>query len=1012
MTAQIWSTLLQSVFGPFGKRKRRSLWAPDGACVQHTEQLEQRIHLSAAGTSTSAAWPALLPNAGPNSDATQVAADLQFPGGTETPPAVPSAVPPGRPLLGNPHSGPTSGNSFLGAITGSLMTTGDGWGILGGGGQTSGGGITHGVWGSVTGGTTGGIWGTTGGGTTGGRENNQAATVSIMELDNEAMEGPYTESLLDQADFRLVRTGGNIASPLDVYIRCSGTATADVDYFLAGFDRLPLDTGRFGPEQDLFRVTFQAFEYTLNLLLITRVDQHFEAEESALVTIARNPQFPNMYTVSSNDTAKATIFDATADLDITRAPEGDWMSESGEDLRGACFFVNSDFDARQTVSDMNFYGQSRSGFAHAEDDVLSLRVTSHLLEEHDSLAGIGDDYFSLDWTNFNIRVYRYNESPVAGEILWTQVVPGHRFHLDEQESVGFRVEGTAAGLSQISLSWGSPLRGQPQHHFDRVLSTCWDADLDIDSNNNNATQFPERNDWEELLEDHDYGIGKIIYQHPEASIPGEPETGNFVPAVFSVQPARPDVRVRFRFPGVDGESGIIRVWTESPQIPGGLIDKPFAEGGHRLTSGNLYTLDQLAAVQALWVEAVDADSAHNTMAGTELGRPDDRISMDLLLQGEDETELLGTDEVRYLVTEHPDTLYPNLVFHHSSRYWANENVNTAITLRDALISRAIYDLEDLPEYGLELLGRSEMLNLGLPANLVTAISALQQKDYGLKMGLYLDYLEADGPGLVVAFAGTELGIPDILCDIVQGLGLSGTDWINGAKLERQYFDAMTITNLVIKTLSRNRMPIRATGHSLGGGLASAVSVASFPDAIPANTFNAAGLHRNTITHRDENGYLTDGPVTPPAFHRYEIEKIGAGVINAFAMRYDALTFLQDNLGRLPVIGKIPVSLGRRVTLDGPFDEELEFEANALKRCLASQPQPFRREPLALFLLRYNAWVTQTIGTLLAPGSRMAAHHTIRYLHYALMVEQKQVPLPSRKRIFDIFGCRDPDGRKP
>lgn len=1012
MAAQHWSTLLQFVFRSRRQRKRRSLWGPDSACIQQTEQLEQRLHLSATGTNTAAEWPDLLPDAGPTSSAAAAPSDrLIFSGSGNS-----SAAPPAAPHSDPPHTGTASGQSLFSAVAGPSTTAGYGWGI---GGRATVGGVTHGVWGAVTGGVWGGNWGTTGGsnGTTGhantgeGR-NNSATTVSMLQVDEEALEGPYTESKLDEARFRLVRTGGNIGSPLDVYLRCSGSAIANLDYYLADTMRLPLEQGRYGPEQNLMRVTFQPFEHTLDLLLITKMDHQFEADESARITIARHPQFPGSYTISTADTFTAKIIDATADLDITRAPDGSWLSESAEDLRGAYFPVNSDFDARRLISDMNYYGQSRSGFASREDDVLSLRVTSHLLKEHDAVPGIGYDQFSLDWTNLNIRVYRYNESPVPGEVLWTQIVPGHRFALDLEQSLEFRVEGTAPGLSQIFLNWGSSLHGDRQQIFDRVLSTCWETDLDIDSNNNDATGFPQRNDWEELLENHDYGIGKLIYQHPADNRGDVPGTEEFIPAVFSIQPASPDVRVRFRFPGADGESGIIRIWTESPTIPGGLIDKPFAEGGHRLTSDTLYTLDQLAAVQALWIEALDADSAHSTMAGTELGRPDDRLSMDVLLQQGETTELLATDEVRYLVTEHPDTLYPNLVFHHSNRYWASEQVNTAITLRDALISKAIYDLEDLPEYGLELLGQSEMLNLGLSANVVRAISALQQEDYGLKMALYLDYLQADEPGLVVAFAGTELGIPDILCDIVQGLGLSGTEWINGAKLERQYFDAMTITNLIIKTLGNQLSSIRATGHSLGGGLASAVSVASHPRTISANTFNAAGLHRNTITRRDEDGNLTEIPIVPPAFNRYEIEKIGAGVINAFALEYDALTFLQDNLGELPVIGKIPVALGRRITLDGPFDQELEFDADALRRNLESQPEPHRGEPFSVFLLRFNAWVTRTLGTLLAGGARMAAHHTIRYVQYALMVQQQQAPLPSRKRIFDIFGFRDPDGRKP
>ena len=77
------------------------------------------------------------------------------------------------------------------------------------------------------------------------------------------------------------------------------------------------------------------------------------------------------------------------------------------------------------------------------------------------------------------------------------------------------------------------------------------------------------------------------------------------------------------------------------------------------------------------------------------------------------------------------------------------------------------------------------------------------------------------------------------------------------------------------------------GHSLGGGLASAAAVASNGNAT---TFNAAGLHNNTITA----GGRTNGAVT------------------AIRVKGEALTALQESTPLPDAYGQ------RKVSLDPPF----------------------------------------------------------------------------------------------
>ncbi len=106
-------------------------------------------------------------------------------------------------------------------------------------------------------------------------------------------------------------------------------------------------------------------------------------------------------------------------------------------------------------------------------------------------------------------------------------------------------------------------------------------------------------------------------------------------------------------------------------------------------------------------------------------------------------------------------------------------------------------------------------------------------DEGLEWGLYVN---KDGVK-IVAFAGTDPADlkGDILQDLIQGSGFVGA----------QYRDGMNIA-----------LEIRAdfyTGHSLGGGIAAASALATDAKAV---TFNAAAVHRNTISRNAYAGQIT------------------------------------------------------------------------------------------------------------------------------------------------------------
>lgn len=101
---------------------------------------------------------------------------------------------------------------------------------------------------------------------------------------------------------------------------------------------------------------------------------------------------------------------------------------------------------------------------------------------------------------------------------------------------------------------------------------------------------------------------------------------------------------------------------------------------------------------------------------------------------------------------------------------------------------------------------------------------LADKASGFQAGLY-----TNGQQVILAFAGTN-DRHDVMTDILQGIGCDTV----------QYNQAVVLATQVKKRFG-NKLVI--TGHSLGGGLASAAALATNTFAV---TFNAAGLASNTI----------------------------------------------------------------------------------------------------------------------------------------------------------------------
>ncbi|MFM7833678.1 MAG: hypothetical protein ACKPJD_17935, partial [Planctomycetaceae bacterium] len=206
--------------------------------------------------------------------------------------------------------------------------------------------------------------------------------VSIEALDKQMFEGPYTKSRLDEGVLRLTRTGSTVL-PLQVKVELTGKATAHVDYRVADMQRdfldLPPSMGNEVPNAIL---TIPAGKASLDFKLIASADHQFETPEFIMATVVSGPQ--GGYTPADADEADLMLTDATADIDMSfSATNMNWLDDIQEDDWGSVLYKNSDFDAGQYDSDMVWYAEKSTTLASDENDVVRLRVQSHIKPEHD-----------------------------------------------------------------------------------------------------------------------------------------------------------------------------------------------------------------------------------------------------------------------------------------------------------------------------------------------------------------------------------------------------------------------------------------------------------------------------------------------------------------------------------------------------------------------------------------------------------------------------------------------------
>jgi hypothetical protein len=509
------------------------------------------------------------------------------------------------------------------------------------------------------------------------------------------------------------------------------------------------------------------------------------------------------------------------------------------------------------------------------------------------------------------------------------------------------MEANAAVTGTVTLQAMPVLNTNAPSGSDSVKVTTLFIDLDIDSdnyNNNNPSLgtrvMPERSEREENYEVHDYGLGKVIipnwgdsdndkildcwdgYQqgsYNQTALVNGARSELFYPIVLEIPQGitLADMRIKIDYsfasvtptngtnnPPANG-NGTIRIWTKNG---------PSARNAITITAGGdlvmptgtsiSYTPTQLGFTESnrvivLYVEGVTENTVtyykendwKNVYQNT---KPTTSIKVIL----EYNNTFLVEDEVRYIVS-HSDPKKSK-----TASFWYH--VLAHEEFRQAFASSAIYSREDLPRFGMQLLQYEQLTDMGIdyetkqlllnkiPGDMWTTI--VGQKAPGFNAGIYYDHINGKA---ILTFAGSD-DYGDWITDAAQGIAISTQQHAYAMKVAEKllilYGSGTAYTSLAQSTPGKPTK-IMITGHSLGGGLASAATIVS---GFSANTFNAAGITDMTIalansTRLDANYLMLQNP---------------KALINAYITENDILDAGQWGIGLQ--------ALGNRIILEDEY----------------------------------------------------------------------------------------------
>lgn len=235
------------------------------------------------------------------------------------------------------------------------------------------------------------------------------------------------------------------------------------------------------------------------------------------------------------------------------------------------------------------------------------------------------------------------------------------------------------------------------------------------------------------------------------------------------------------------------------------------------------------------------------------------------------------------------------------------------TNRNALFAADVYNATPSPPPGTRVATDRDLDRLGITRDMLE-----QPGQSSFRARVYV----SGTPGneqYTVAFRGTQDG-NDWKANLQQGIGQDSPHYRSALAIGRQ--------------IARSGADVEMTGHSLGGGLASAAALAS---GRHADTFNAAGLHDHTINQA--NGIARAAGQ-------------GSGAVDNYRVPGEILTHVQEGGDRLigglfgGIIGAIvvdaPPAVGRQHELQlvvpdgkGFFAEHSRIDRHGMDWVLAS-----------------------------------------------------------------------------
>ncbi len=452
-----------------------------------------------------------------------------------------------------------------------------------------------------------------------------------------------------------------------------------------------------------------------------------------------------------------------------------------------------------------------------------------------------------------------------------------------------------------------------------------EADLNIDSDNNDGYGKPDHSDQEEYLEDNPYGLGKLIlpnwedtngdqvldcwdgyYNDDYSGHQGASASCNFsqititlpegidyntaeIELIYSLASPTPTRAGSIYFTSSLYQSGkgAIRIWTKNGMAS--RIGTSVNDGGD-LVCPNVRILASSLGFNAtnrtvtLYVEGVIQNNGSRNYSQVLGGavRPTDSIKLEVYPLGRN-SDLVIKDTVNYIVADEKSFYYQLL---------AHEE------LRAALASDAVYGPTDMQKYCMQLItDEGQLTTLGFTQE-QTQLLLHGDSSSGFYAGIYHDYISGKN---ILVFRGTEpLTVPDWENNFQQSVGQQAAQYAHAMDLAKALAD---FTKSSLSSTCTATMPSGwlVAGHSLGGGLASAASLIS---NVRADTFNAAGLNLKTITDFDPT--LNSLQYNDNLFKNW-----AESLITAYVVDWDLLDFLQKKW-------RAPTAVGKRVTLNSHF----------------------------------------------------------------------------------------------